>query len=149
MALDYESIRKTNIGRYGTEVGNYGKLIFEDQYTERTHFIFELLQNAEDALARRGPEWNGPRAVSFELTENQLRVSHFGDPFNAEDVKGICQIGNSTKEGDLTAIGRFGIGFKSVYAFTDQPGIHSGSEDFVIDDYVLPKATLPVDREDD
>jgi len=149
MALDYESIRETNIGRYGTEVGNYGKSIFEDQYTERTHFIFELLQNAEDALARRGPEWNGPRAVSFELTENQLRVSHFGDPFNDEDIKGICQIGNSTKEGNLTAIGRFGIGFKSVYAFTEQPGIHSGPEDFVIDDYVLPKATSPIAREND
>lgn len=149
MALDYESIRKTNIGKYGTEVGNYGKLIFEDQYTERTHFIFELLQNAEDALARRGPEWNGPRAVSFDLTENQLRVSHFGDPFNEADVRGICQIGNSTKEGNLTAIGRFGIGFKSVYAFTEQPSIHSGSEDFVIDDYVLPKATSSIAQKDD
>ena len=149
MALDYESIRENNIGRYGTEVGNYGKLIFEDQYTERTHFIFELLQNAEDALARRGPEWNGPRAVSFDLTENQLRVSHFGDPFNDEDVKGICQIGNSTKEGNFTAIGRFGIGFKSVYAYTERPGIHSGPEDFVIDDYVLPKATSSIDRKND
>jgi hypothetical protein len=41
---------------------------------------------------------------------------------------------------DLTAIGRFGIGFKSVYAFTDRPEIHSGAEDFAIEGYIRPVA---------
>lgn len=149
MASNYEKIRKTNQELHGTAIGTTGKRYFDEQYTERTHFIFELLQNAEDALARRGPEWNGPRVVSFDLTENQLRVSHFGNPFNEADVIGICDIGNSTKEDNLTAIGRFGIGFKSVHIFTKQPHIYSGPEDFVIDNYVWPKATSPIAREDD
>ena len=50
----------------------------------------------------------------------------------------MCGIGESTKE--LTDIGRFGIGFKSVYAFTDNPEIHSGQEHFAIDSYVWPRA---------
>ena len=52
----------------------------------------------------------------------------------------ICGIGESTKDTDLTAIGRFGIGFKSVYAITNQPEIHSGDEDFGIKNYVHPVA---------
>ena len=46
----------------------------------------------------------------------------------------VCGIAKSTK--DIQAIGRFGIGFKSVYAFTDRPEIHSGSEAFTIKSYV-------------
>ena len=124
-----------------------GKMLFIDAYAERTHFIFELLQNAEDAIGRRESDWDGPRSVSFELTQERLRVSHFGDPFNEADVRGICGIGDSTKE--LTDIGRFGIGFKSVYAFTDCPEIHSGSESFAIRGYVRPQAVAPVDRQPD
>ena len=64
----------------------------------------------------------------------------FGAPFDEADVRGICGIAQSTKATDLTEIGRFGIGFKSVYAFTDQPEVHSGDEDFAIESYVWPKA---------
>ena len=140
MASDYEAIKQKNLTRYGTDVNEYGKLFFQDTYADRTHFIFELLQNAEDALKRRGADWNGPRAVSFELSKDRLRVSHYGAPFNEADVTGICGIARSTKATDLTEIGRFGIGFKSVYAFTDRPEVHSGDEDFAIESYVWPKA---------
>ena len=145
MALDYDRIRRENEKRYGTDIARIGKMLFADTYADRTHFIFELLQNAEDAIARRGSELDGSRAVSFDLTEKQLRVSHFGDPFNDEDVRGICGIGQSTKAENLTEIGRFGIGFKSVYAFTDRPEIHSGPEDFAIDSFVWPFAVQPID----
>ena len=138
MPLDYEKIREINKGLYGTEVANYGKLFFEDMYADRTHFIFEMLQNAEDAIARRGESWNGPRHVSFLLDSEQLRVEHFGDPFDENDVRGICSINRSTKKDSLTEIGRFGIGFKSVYAFTTRPEIHSGGEHFAIENYVWP-----------
>ncbi len=140
MPLDYESIRKENKGRYGWDIGRIGNQIFADNYADRTHFIFELLQNAEDALGRRAAGWNGSRTVTFNLSQRRLRVSHFGDPFNEKDVRGICGIAESEKKEDLRAIGRFGIGFKSVYAFTDRPEIHSGTEDFVIKSFVWPKA---------
>lgn len=110
LATDYDSIRQENRRRYGTDIDRIGRLLLADRYGERTHFIYELLQNAEDALARR-TDWQGPRTVSFELDADHLRVSHFGVPFDEDDIRGVCGIAESTKP--LTAIGRFGIGFKS------------------------------------
>ena len=144
---DYAAIREDHKRRYGTDIAEYGPRLFEEQYADPRHFLLELLQNAEDALGRR--QIKPPvaeRAVSFDLTEDALRVSHFGDPFNSADVKSICGIGRSTKGREN--IGRFGLGFKSVYAFTDRPEIHSGPEDFVIRNYVWPEAAAPETRED-
>ena len=53
--------------------------------------------------------------------------------------------GQSGKSGDLTTIGQFGIGFKSVYAYTKTPRVHSGAEHFRIEHYVRPSAVDPVD----
>lgn len=136
MASDYEAISDENRRRYGTDIGRIGPMLLADRYDDRTHFIFELLQNAEDALGRRG-DASGPRRVTFELTSTCLVVSHFGRPFDEADVRGVCGIAESTK--DKFSIGRFGIGFKSVYTFTDRPEIHSGDEDFAIANYVLPQ----------
>ena len=146
MACDYQAIRRANERRYGTDIGRIGPMLLANRYDDRTHFIFELLQNAEDALARRGG-WEGSRAVTFHLTGKTLRVSHFGLPFDERDVRRICGIAENTK--DLTAIGRFGIGFKSVYAFTDRPEVHSGAEAFAIESYVWPVAVSEVAHDPD
>lgn len=137
MPSDYQAIRAENKKRYGTDIGRIGEMLLANRYDDRTHFIFELLQNAEDALAKHGG-WEGQREVKFSLSPDALSVTHFGKPFDEDDVRGVCGIGKSTK--DLTSIGRFGIGFKSVYAFTDSPEIHSGSEHFAIDSFVWPRA---------
>ena len=146
MAYDYDAIRLDNERRYGTDIGRIGRLLLADRYADRTHFIYELLQNAEDALARRA-DWHGSRAVSFDLGADTLRVSHFGVPFDEADVRGVCGIDESTK--GLTAIGRFGIGFKSVYAFTDRPEVHSGTEAFAIESFVWPVGVDQVERRPD
>ena len=138
MSVNYDAIKKENCQKYGTEIGRIGRMLLSDRYDDRTHFIYEILQNAEDALKKRG-DWTGQRAVQFALDSKGLTVSHFGKPFDEADVRGVCGIGESTKE--LTDIGRFGIGFKSVYAYTDMPEIHSGREHFAIDNYVWPEAT--------
>ena len=140
LALDYQKIKQDHETYYGTRVPEYGKRFFEDMYADRTHFIYELLQNAEDAIGRRPSCWDGPRSVSFQLSKDHLRVVHSGDPFNEKDVRSICSIDDSTKKESLTEIGRFGVGFKSVYAFTSCPEVHSGTEDFAIDSYVWPRA---------
>lgn len=146
MASDYAFIRAENELRYGTDIGRIGPMLLADRYDDRTHFIFELLQNAEDALARR-QGWLGSRAVSFFLSAMKLRVAHCGQPFDDSDVRGICGIAESTK--DLIAIGRFGIGFKSVYAFTDRPEVHSGGEDFAIESFVWPTTIPAFERQPD
>ena len=98
-------------------------------YSDRTHFIFELVQNAEDA---------GATELTFELFGDRLEVRHDGRPFDAADVRGICGVSQGTKADDITQIGKFGIGFKSVYAYTNTPVISSGDEHFRIEKYVRP-----------
>ena len=133
---DYAAISEENRAYYGTGVGEYAPRLLADRYAERTHFIFEILQNAEDALARRKvPALS--RTVLFDIQEDFLRISHHGDPFNEGDVRSICRIAESSKKA-FTDIGKFGIGFKSVYAYTDRPEIHSGEEHFAISDLVIP-----------
>jgi hypothetical protein len=105
MASDYNAIRAENQHEYGAGIGRIGHMLLANRYADRTHFIFELLQNAEDALSRRRG-WHGSRAVTFTLESDSLRVSHFGEPFNEADVRGICGIGESTK--DFTAIDGLG-----------------------------------------
>ncbi len=94
----------------------------------------------------RGPDKNVSRLVQFRLESDTLYFSHYGKPFDEADVRGICGIAESTKR--ETAIGRFGIGFKSVYAYTKRPEIHSGDESFAIEDYVLPTPTEPLSHHD-
>jgi hypothetical protein len=142
MASDYAAIREANRAEYGN-VGRWGRDVLVNRYDSSAHFVFELLQNAEDALKRRNG-WDGSREVRFELTPTSLRIFHCGNPFTLEDVKGVCGVGETTK--DLTDIGRFGIGFKSVYAITDRPEVHSGEEDFAIEHFVFPMAALPTSR---
>lgn len=145
MPTDYDQLRSDNRIRYGTDIGRIGPMLLAQRYDNRSHFIFELLQNAEDALRRQVPPPRN-REVSFSLDPDALIFSHFGAPFTPEDVRYICGIGESTEThaNRLTDIGRFGIGFKSVYAFTDRPEIHSGDEHFAIEDYVRPCGIAPI-----
>lgn len=136
MASNYKAIREENRVSYGTKGAQKSGKLAAGLYDDRTHFIFELLQNAEDALGRHG-DWNGSRKVAFTLNPTRMTLSHFGKPFDEADVRSVCDIAESTK--NESSIGRFGLGFKSVYTVTDLPEIHSGDEDFAIEDYVFPK----------
>ena len=127
MPTDYEQILQDNLHEYGH--GERHLAFLGQLYTNRTHFLYELLQNAEDARATQ---------VKFVLHPDRLEVLHDGRPFNERDVRGVCGVGGGTKEQDLTQIGKFGIGFKSVYAFTKTPEVHSGEEHFCIESYVRP-----------
>ena len=134
MPSDYDQIRKDNFPGY--ERISRALSLLSRLYTDRTHFIFELLQNAEDTRATR---------VLFHLFENKLEVFHDGRGFCEKDVRAICGVGEGTKTEDLTQIGRFGVGFKSVYVYTTTPEIYSEHESFKIEHYVLPYAVDPRD----
>lgn len=108
------------------------KRLLTELYPDNAHFIFELLQNAED-----------PRAstVRFTLSEKDVEFVHNGERlFNLQDVESITSIGVSTKRDDPTSIGKFGVGFKAVFAYTSTPVIHSGRFHFRIQDLVVPVA---------
>lgn len=99
-------------------------------YNDPSHFIYEILQNAEDAQATE---------IIFKLQKDELIVKHNGKDFTFEDVKGVTGVGLSTKKDDVNTIGKFGVGFKSVFAITTTPIIHSGKFHFKIEDFVVPE----------
>ena len=129
----YQKISNDNKKDYGRKVNNYIPLIIS-QYSNRTHFIFELLQNAEDA---------GASSISFTLYRDRLEMIHNGRLFNEADVVGVCGIADGTKNStDGVQIGHFGIGFKSVYGYTTSPEIYSGKYHFRIENYLHPKEVV-------
>ena len=106
------------------------KHLLTDLYPDDAHFIYELLQNAEDA---------GASEVRFVLNKNNATFAHNGNRlFSLKDVEAITSIGFSTKKDDPTSIGKFGIGFKAVFAYTATPEIESGEFHFRIRDMVVP-----------
>lgn len=101
-------------------------------YSENNHFIYEFLQNAEDAEAS---------FLTFICQKKQLLVLHDGRPFNEADVWGICSVMEGTKRReDAQKIGHFGVGFKSVFKYTERPEIYSNEETFAIENILLPVA---------
>ncbi len=111
--------------------GDESHKILSELYSDPAHFIDELLQNADDAEAEE---------VRFELTGEHLTFKHDGRPFDLNDVDSITKIGKSTKKDDINQIGKFGVGFKSVFAVTEAPEIHSGDYHLSIIDYIVPEA---------
>ncbi len=103
--------------------------IVEDLYPDSAHFIYELLQNAEDT---------GATDAQFILSKSGLTFEHNGRPFEPKDIYAITDIGEGTKANDNDKIGRFGVGFKAVFAYSESPHIWSSSFSFKITDLVLP-----------
>lgn len=116
------------------ERGAYNGLrkLLTELYPDKAHFIYELLQNAEDKEAY---------SVNFELYNDRLVFTHNGKKrdFILDDIDSITNIGTSTKIDDPTSIGKFGVGFKAVYSYTNTPEIHSGKYDFKIVDMLVPE----------
>jgi hypothetical protein len=123
MASDYNEITKYNEEQLGKDTASRKSQV--NMYSDFSHFVYEILQNADDY---------GASMVSFILDEAKLTIDHDGSPFTEENVRAISYFGKSTSREDLVKTGRFGLGFKSVFAFTASPSIHSGQEDFKIYD---------------
>ena len=114
--------------------GDNSHKLLADLYGSPTHFITELIQNAED---------EGAKNVTFELTESELIFSHDAPKlFDFNDIRAISNFGdNQEKKEKPNAIGRFGIGFKSVYSITNAPRIKSSNFDITIREYNIPEKT--------
>lgn len=108
--------------------------LLTEGYKDPAHFIYELIQNAEDVKAT---------GVEFKLEKDRLIFSHNGSKqFDLKDIKGITGIGNSTKkieENTDRPIGKFGIGFKSVFKICKTPEIYSQNYCFKIEHLYVPK----------
>ena len=136
MPSNYDQIRAENIERFGS--GSCHMELLSHLYADHAQFLFELIQNAEDAEAT----W-----IQCDLYPDRLAMRHNGRPFTAADVRAISAIAEGTKRDDLTKIGKFGIGFKSVYRYTKAPRIHSGGEHFEVRNHVQLYGIPPLDED--
>jgi len=113
--------------------------IVEKFHTEILHFVFELIQNADDTKANE---------ASFIFKKNQIVFTHNGGEFTRSNVEKISSIGHSDKSEDQ--IGKFGMGFKSVYKITNQPLIYSFLEgrrfNFKIRNEIIPEKIDKTDK---
>ena len=126
MASDYKKIAEEHKKDYGRKTKHLR--IYKRLYSDKTHFVYELIQNADDS---------GSSHLKLLLGENRLLIWNDGRQFEEKDVRNICSLGSSDK--DLTNIGTFGIGFKAVYNYTDFPEIYSDDERFCIRDFIKPE----------
>ena len=104
-----------------------------EDYDQDIDVFKEMIQNAEDAgasqikfvidwrnhpteylLTREMEAWQGPALLVYN---NAV--------FSDDDFTNICEIAGASKKIDPTKIGRFGIGFCSVYHITDVPSFIS------------------------
>ncbi|XP_072035532.1 sacsin-like [Amphiura filiformis] len=107
-----------------------------DLYKEGVDIFKELIQNADDAGASEVKfliDWRTNTMNKTTLLNNDMQSCHgpalwaYNDAqFSESDVKNICNIAAATKKLELEKVGRFGIGFTSVYHLTDVPSVVSG-----------------------
>ena len=115
-----------------------------EKYSDQAHFIYELLQNADDVGATR---------ADFILLDDKLLFKHNGirkfsisDPDNEDadtklgtlgDINAITSIANSNKT--EATIGKFGVGFKAVFQYTNSPAIFEDNVAFRIKNFIVPE----------
>ena len=106
------------------------KVLLTGGYKTPSHFMLELIQNAEDALATE---------VSISLFNDRLIFFHNDKKeFDLDDLKSITGIGNSTKKQEDNTIGKFGIGFRSVFTICKRPKVYSPDFCFELRDICVP-----------
>lgn len=101
--------------------------VSSDIYSESQRFIFELIQNADDAALTDSNE------IHFDFHAHSLIVSHKGKSFDEADIYGITNAGKGTKGSDATKTGYKGIGFKSVFGKSNRVTILSDGYSFRFD----------------
>ena len=87
----------------------------------RSRAFIELLQNADDAGARR---------FLIRQVGDVLIVANDGRTFSNEDVIALCRSGASNKQRGRGTIGYRGIGFKSVAGVAREIDVISGGSSF-------------------
>jgi hypothetical protein len=102
--------------------------ISRDIITDSKRFIYELLQNADDASNQ-----SGILDVRVDFVGDFVVISHKGEPFSKIDIESISSAGDGTKTGDSNKTGFKGIGFKSVFSHSNFVIIKSGNFCFKFD----------------
>ncbi|KAF8016185.1 hypothetical protein BT93_H1640 [Corymbia citriodora subsp. variegata] len=129
-------------------LGRALQCLSQELYSQDSHFLLELVQNADDNTYLENVE----PALVFVLQESGIIILNNERGFSAQDIRALCDVGNSTKKGSAGYKGKKGIGFKSVFRVTDAPEIHSNGFHVKFDisegqiGFVLPTVIPPLDH---
>ncbi|XP_028393815.1 uncharacterized protein LOC114518092 [Dendronephthya gigantea] len=111
-------------------------------YSKDTHFVLELVQNADDN--RYNDSLTSP-SIAFFVNVDRIEVFNNEVGFEERNIRALCDVGKSTKgKQRFGYIGQKGIGFKSVFRITDTPEVHSNGYHIRFDaksgptGYILP-----------
>lgn len=126
--------------RVKDSLNNSIRALARDLYSKDTHFIFELIQNAEDNTYKAVEP-----SLSFRLSQSDptltegsngaLIIQNNEIGFSLENVEAICAVGKTTKNKMQGYIGEKGIGFKSVFRVTSNPHIYSNGYSFCLPEF--------------
>ncbi|WP_323660161.1 sacsin N-terminal ATP-binding-like domain-containing protein [Aliarcobacter butzleri] len=120
------------------EYENMKQTLSDNLYSKNSHFIYELIQNAEDNTYS---EKVNPK-IKFIIDDNGILTQNNEIGFNKENIESICKFSSSSKKGnkELGFIGEKGLGFKSVFAVSSNPAIYSNSYHFYFleGEYTIP-----------
>ena len=101
-----------------------------------------MIQNADDAgadkisfiLDKRQLGTNKIFCKDFNKLQGPALLSWNNSVFTPTDLKGITTLGTGSKREMTMKIGRFGVGFNSVYHITDAPQFITNASDYAIFD---------------
>lgn len=128
---EIEESMKTRLGK---DFNNVLDKVTTQLFTEKSHFIMEITQNAEDEIRKRG---NEDGTIKFYISTERIKIEHNGKSFDDMDVNSICGV-RSNKKPNEDYIGYMGIGFKSVFSITNKAQIFSDGFCFKFDEGECP-----------
>jgi hypothetical protein len=118
--------------------------------------LLELLQNAEDAKDAGDTRSQHASGAEVRIAADSqddgvwIDVSYDGRPFDAADVDAFRAMHSSTKRGDASTIGEYGVGIKGLVSCADVVELHSGGFHLRFTEgepgepfFLLPRATAP------
>lgn len=99
--------------------------IFKAIAISSSNIIYEMLQNADDA---------GASKVEFNIYDDKIFITNNGNKFEKKDILKLCAV--SQEKESQSMIGRFGVGFKSIYTLAKQVDLFSNGYFIKINDFI-------------
>jgi len=113
---------------YPADVSMFKEMVqnADDAGATEVHFVWDWRQHRRQSLLTPDMDrWQGPALWIFNDAQ-----------FSSKDFESICRLGVGGKRDQTRKIGRFGLGFNSVYNFTDLPSILSDDMVLFLDPHV-------------
>ncbi|PYI08431.1 hypothetical protein BO78DRAFT_76396 [Aspergillus sclerotiicarbonarius CBS 121057] len=112
----------------------------EDIYSSSTHFLLELIQNADDN--QYADDITPTLALSYRNRLLRTDCNELG--FTPDQVDSICRLGFSTKKYQAGSTGEKGVGFKSVFGVAASVWIASRAYTFKFDPFSQAGMLVPI-----